>query len=327
MLKKYGDDSVPKLLAAFADNLSTNQAVEKASGVSVEQFEQGYREYVAGLVESWGLQASTAPQNVERLKTALVADSDNADIHAALAAAHLAKGELPLARKHANQAAKIDSRQPTAALVLATLARPQDPVEATRIAQSAFHPQSPHEGLLLLLADLKLTEKENMLAEKLLLLGKKRFPSLDQWNQRLAKLYAAQKDAAKLEPVLMELFATQEDDSSLPAKLAEFAAARQDTEAVERWSRATLQIDVKHAASHARLAAALDAADKPAEAIAEWEAAVENDDKHPEWQLELAKLLIKSGDRERARGILEELVETSPALPGLVEVAQELRNE
>jgi Flp pilus assembly protein TadD len=325
LAKTYGDESVPKLLAAFADNLSTTDAVEKASGVKVEQFEQGYRSYVGNLVESWGLQASTASQNIERLKMALAADPQNADLQAALAAAHLAKGELPLARKHAAVAAKLAPKQPTAALVLATLARPQDPVAATRIAQAALDPQSPHEGLLLLLADLKLADKQNVLAEKLLLLGKQRFPSLDQWNQRLARLYATQKDVAKLEPVLVELFTMQEDDASLPAKLAELALARKDFAAAERWSRATLQINVKHAASHARLAAALLAADKPAAALPEWEAAVENDDKHPQWKLELARLLIKSGQRERAEGILEKLVETSPGLPGLVEAAQELR--
>lgn len=325
MLKTFGEESVPKLLAAFADNLSTNQAVEKASGVGVEQFEQGYREYVARLVESWGLQASTAPQNVERLKTALVADPDNADIHAALAAAHLAKGELPLARKHANQAAKIDPKQPTAALVLATLARSQDAAEATRIAQSALNPQTPHEGLLLLLADLKLAEEENVLAEKLLLLGRKRFPSLDQWNQRLAKLYATQKDAAKLEPVLVELSQVQEDDASIPARLAEFALARQDWAATERWSKAALQIDVRHATSHARLAQALASSGKDDLALLEWEAAVELDEKQPLWQLELAKALLKAGERERAKDILEKLADTSPELPGLVEAAQELR--
>jgi hypothetical protein len=325
MLKTYGEESVPKLLAAFADNLSTTQAVEKASGVNVEQFEQGYEEYVGKLVESWGLQASTASQNIERLQAKLTDDAKSPDLLAALAAAHLAKGELPLARKYAAQAARLSPKQPTAALVLATLARSQDPQEATRIAQSALNPQSPHEGLLLLLADLKLAEKENVLAEKLLLLGKKRFASLDQWNQRLAKIYAAQRDAAKLEPVLIELSQMQEDDASIPAKLAEFALARQDRAATERWSKAALQINVRHAASHARLAQALEASGKREAALPEWEAAVELDEKQPQWQLELAKALLKAGERERAKDILEKLAETSPALPGLVEAAEELR--
>jgi tetratricopeptide (TPR) repeat protein len=325
MLKTYGDQSVPRLLAAFAENLSTTEAVEKASGVKVAQFEQGYREYVGKLVDSWGLQASTASQNIERLQEKVAEQPENADLHAALAAAHLAKGELPLARKHAVQAAKLSPKQPTAALVLATLARSQDPQQAMRIAQSAFDPKSPHEGLLLLLADLKLAEKENVLAEKLLLLGKKRFPSLDQWNQRLAKLYAQQKDATKLEPVLVELSQVQEDDASIPAKLAEFALARQDFAATERWSKAALQINVRHGPSHARLAQSLAASGKDQAALMEWEAAAATDDKQPPWQLELAKALLKAGKRERAKTILEKLADTSPDLPGLVEAAEELR--
>jgi predicted Zn-dependent protease len=325
MLKTYGEKSVPKLLAAFADNLSTSEAIEAASGVSVQQFEQGYREYVAGLVKAWGLEASTASQNIDRLQEKLAADSDSADLLAALAAAHLAKGELPQARKYATDAARRSPKQPMAALVLATLVRSDDPQQAMRIAQSVFDPKSPHESLLLLLADLKLADKEYVLAEKLLLLGKKRFPSLDQWNLRLAKLYASQKDAQKLEPVLIELSQMQEDDASITAKLADLALARHDLAAAERWSKATLQIDLRHAAAHACQAQVLAAAGKEDVALQEWEAAVELDGKRPEWQLELARALIKSGDKDRAQGILEKLVETSPALPGLVEVAQELR--
>ena len=325
MLKKYGEQSVPKLLAAFADNLSTSEAIEAASGVSAQQFEHAYHEYIADLVQAWGLEASTASQNIDRLQEKLAADSDNADLLAALAAAHLAKGELPQARKYATQAAKHSLHQPMAALVRATLARSEDPQQAMRIAQPALDPKLPHEGLLILLADLKLADKNYVLAEKLLLLGKKRFPSLDQWNLRLAKLYASQKDTRKLEPVLVELSQMQEDDASITAKLAELALARHDLAAADRWSKATLQIDVRHAGAHACQAQALAAAGKADVALQEWEAAVELDDKRPEWQLELAKALIKSGDKDRAQGLLEKLVETSPALPGLVEAAQELR--
>lgn len=326
MTKTYGDESVPKLLKAFADNLSTHDAVERASGVKVAEFEQGYRDYLGQLVEYWGLQASTPSQDIEALRARLKAEPDNADLHAALAAAHLAKSELPLARKHATQSARLVPKQATAAYVLATLARAsQDDAGAERMALAALDLQSPHEGLLLLLADLKLADKQDAVGEKLLLLGKKKFPSLDQWNQRLARLYAKRKNSAQLEPVLIELAATQEDDASLPAKLAELALARDDFAAAERWSRATLQIDVRHAASHARLAQALAAAGKSDAALPEWEAAVQLDDQQPAWKLELAKALLKSGERERAEAILEKLADTSPSLPGLVEAAEELR--
>jgi predicted Zn-dependent protease len=323
--KAYGDESIPKLLAAFAKNLSTNEAIEKASGVKVADFEGGYREYVGELVKSWGLLDSTPSQNIERLKAKLADQPENADLLAALAAAHLGKGELPLAKKFATQAAKLIPKQPTAAFVLASLAKAQDPALAERIAQAALDLSSPHEGLLLLLAEGKLANKQKSMGEKLLLLGKKRFPSLDQWNQHLARLYAQQKDEAKLEPILAELSLTQEDDASIPAKLVELALARQDFAGVKQWSQATLRIDVRHAAAHAGLAQAFMSDGKPDAALPEWEAAVERDDKHPQWKLELARLLIKAGERDRAEALLENLVKTAPGLPGLVEAAQELR--
>ena len=116
-----------------------------------------------------------------------------------------------------------------------------------------------------MLADLKLAEKQNVLAEKLLLLGKRRFPVARSVESAVGELVCQRKKTTtKLEPVLIELFAMQEDDVSLPAKLAEIAMARKDSAAAERWSRAALQIDVKHAASHAGLATGFAAAGKPA---------------------------------------------------------------
>jgi len=326
MTSRYGNDSVPRLLRAFEANASAQQAVEQATGAPAAEFEKGYRRYVGNLVDSWGLSASTSSRDIDRLEQEWKAEPDNPDRLTALAAAHFAKSELAPARKYANQAVRLAPRQPTAAYVLASLAlASQDQAGAERIAKAALDPSSPHEGLLLLLVDLKLADDENAFAEKLLLLGKKHFTSLDQWNVRLARLYAKAKNDAKLEPVLIELVATQEDDPSLPAKLAELAVARKDDAAVEHWSKATLQIDVRHAASHARLAQVLQSQEKAEKALTEWEAAVELDDKQPAWKLELARLLIKSGNRDRAKAILEDLVEFSPNLPGLVEAAQELR--
>jgi tetratricopeptide (TPR) repeat protein len=201
----------------------------------------------------------------------------------------------------------------------------KDMASAERIAQGALDPASPHEALLSLLVDIKIAAKEHGIAEKLLLLGKKRFPALAHWNKRLAKLYASQRDNQRLEPVLIELVATEEDDPSIPAKLADLAVARKDTVAVERWSKATLQIDVNHAPSHARLAEVFTAKDKLPAAIREWQAAVRANDKEAAWKLSLARLLLRTGEREQAEALLEDLVETAPGLPGLVEATQELR--
>jgi predicted Zn-dependent protease len=321
-----GPESVHRLLAAFAENRSTPEAVSLAAGMPAEKFEQAYREFLKKQVESWNLASATPRKNIEQLQKHLATDPRSAELLAALALAHFGKEELPLARKFALQSTALEPKNATAAYVLASLAaKSGDSATATRLAQAALDPQSPHEGLLLLLADLKFQAKQNAVAEKLVLLGKKRFPGLEQWNERLVRLYSATKDDEKLEPVLTELWSQREDDASVPAKLLELAGKRGDQPAAERWAKATLAVDVRHAPSHAVLAEAHTAANDHPAARREWEAAIASDDKHPNWQLALAKTCLKLGDRDRARQILERLADTSPSLPGLVEAAQELR--
>ncbi len=328
-MEQLNAQSVQRLLLAYERNLSTPEAIEAATGITAEEFERGFREHLGELVATWGLTTSTPSQQIERLQREAAAQPENADRVAELAAAYLASGALPQAKKYATTATKLNPKQSTAAFVLATLAaRSGETAVAESIAQRAFKPAEPHEGLLLLLAGLKLAEGETVLGEKLLLLGKKQFPALEQWNLHLAKLYAKQKNNEKLEPVLVELAGPQHNDASITARLAELALAREDFAAAERWSKATLQIDIRHAPSHAQLARQHTARKEFPAALAEWEAAVAADEKQeqPAWRLELARLLIQSGQRERATAILEQLVKTSPNLPGLVEAAQELES-
>jgi predicted Zn-dependent protease len=324
--QQHGPESIAQLLAAFAKNRSTHDAVQDAAGVPVEEFERGYREFLASEVKRWGLLDSTPSGDLERCKQRVAKNPEDPVALAELAAAHFDQRELPLARQYATRAAALAPRQPMAAYVLASLARATDDVPlAERTAQGALDLRAPQEGLLLLLAEIKLADKQYPIAEKLLLLGKKRFPELDQWNVRLARLYGATKADDRLAPILAELVTTQEDSVAAPAKLVSLALERDDDDDAERWAVATLRIDVRHAAAHAALAQVYARREKFDAALAEWEWAVRYNDKHPEWKLQLARALIKQGHRERAAGLLESLLETSPNLPGLVEAAQELR--
>ena len=47
MLDHFGDDALAKMLAAYADNLNTRAAIQRAFGVGQEEFERGYVEYLA----------------------------------------------------------------------------------------------------------------------------------------------------------------------------------------------------------------------------------------------------------------------------------------
>ena len=50
MIETYGKDTIPKMLDAYRRNESTKDAIPKVFGVTVEEFETGYRNFLKKLV-------------------------------------------------------------------------------------------------------------------------------------------------------------------------------------------------------------------------------------------------------------------------------------
>jgi predicted Zn-dependent protease len=325
MRKQYGGDSVAKLLHAIAENYTTAEAIAQATKVTIAEFEAGYKAYVSAQVAQWNLSQAVVVDHPAPLQAALAKSPDDVALRANLAAAYLGKGELVLARRYATEALESKSSQQTAAFVLASLAaQTGNMAEAERIAQSHVSIAQPHPDLLLLLATSKLAGKQYPLAEKLLLLGRKHFPSLDAWEENLAKLYAIQKDHAKLQPILESLTWCKEDDAALPAKLMELAWEANDAAATERWAMATLRVNVNHDAAHAYRGMALADLKRQGESLAEFAAISKDAKMQPAWKLAFARVLLATGNRDRAKELVEGLIMSAPDLPGLLELAREL---
>ena len=325
MRSRYTPASAAKLLQALAMNNTTSEAIRRATGVPLAEFEAGYRKYLEQQIAEWKLLEVVGSADADQLRDNFAKTPKNADLQAELAAAYLARGDLALAKRHAGEALGKNAKQQTAAWVLATLAQQSgDMAEAERLAQATLDIQRPHADLLLMLAERKLASKQYPLAEKLLLLGKKQFPSLDKGDELLVKLYAATHDSQKLRPVLEALAFRREDDATLPAKLMELAWQEQDFPATERWAMATLRIDVLHAAAHAYRGLALARQGRNGESLPEFAVAVKSDKMLPAWKLVYATVLLATENKAEARRMVEELIAQSPDLPGLVELAREV---
>jgi len=261
-LHAHGEDALTRLLAAYADNLTTPEAIRRALGVEVEQFEAGYREYLDKLLADEGVEAAEAARPVRtlaELERAVADNPEDADLAAQLAYAYLLRDDKPTARKWADAALEIQPKQQLAAYVLARLLLSiGDAKGALARLEESLNREQPQPNLLSLLAGLKLRSRDYKAAEELYELGAKKFPDDLQWNKLLAAVYLQSKQDEKLAGALASMVKVDYDNAVLCKKLAQLAAKRNDHAETLRWANQTLHIDVMDAEAHALLAQALE---------------------------------------------------------------------
>ena len=89
LTKTYGEKSIGKMLAAFAEGLDTGPALEKACNVKKEVFEKGYREFLAEQVKNTPTRPVQKEMTLKQLREANAKNPDDADLAVRLAESNL----------------------------------------------------------------------------------------------------------------------------------------------------------------------------------------------------------------------------------------------
>src|SRR5262245_30460211 len=121
LLSKYGDQAISKLLAAYADRYTTDEALDRCFGVKRNDLEAGYRHYVEEVVASAKKSLPAARQSLAELQRKAESSPDSVTAAAELALAWLERDDKPQARRWALAAKRLDEKQPLAAYGLARL--------------------------------------------------------------------------------------------------------------------------------------------------------------------------------------------------------------
>ena len=328
VLEAYGQDATAKMLAAYAEHLSTPQVLEKCFQVKQADFESGYRKFLDGVIAKSGAGAAAAKElrSLAELQKAAAAEGAAPRALAELARAQLDRKANAEARKWALAAQKKEPAEPLAAYVLARLQLLiGDTDAAVDLLEKALDENKPQEDLLALLAALKLKGEDFAAAEKLYLLGEKHFPASDRWSKGLARIYLHEDDASRLIPVLTRLATLEPDSMTLRKKLAELALEAKDFSQARNWGLQIIHLDLQDAEAHALLAAAaVGLKDFPA-ACEEYQTAVELSGERNDWRMALAQALADSGKKEEARKAAEALKEKEPDYPGLDKLLESLK--
>jgi tetratricopeptide (TPR) repeat protein len=313
MIDRFGPEKTGELLAAYKNNLTTGEAIPKVFGVEKPVFEQGYRDYLDGIVAQLRgrkLQETVSPAAAEK---SYRENPDDLGIAARYAHELFKLGKRKEARKIALAVLEQNRGEPLAAVVMAGLElRSEDTPAAMEWLEPALDKEDPHPKVLDLLAELHLKQQELTKAAELYELGLAHDPDHVPWLRGLATALLKSLEFEKLKPVLERLVVADGDNAAVRKKLAQMALQDQEFADVVRYARLALFIDVQDVDTHRLLAEGYVGLKQFDKAIDEWTVALKLKPDDVDIEVELARAEAAAGKKEAAITRLDKLLEREP---------------
>lgn len=311
MRKQYGNETIPKLLEAYRENLPTPKAVPHAFGVELAEFEKGYRKYLDELVRSLSGGRVSKEQSLAELEKAHKTNPDDADAAGDYARALLKLRRTSEARELAESALEKNPKSAPAALVVAALSlRAADVETAAATLEPALDRDNPHPELLAMLAQVRLKTEEFEEAEKLFKLGRRKFPHDATWSKGRAAVALKTGDRSELKSALEDLAHLDGDDPAWARKRAQIALDDGEHEKAVKFGRDALFVDVTNVDVHRILGLANLALKNHEMAAREFEVALElkPDEAGDDVELGLARAYIGLDRKDDARARLNAIL-------------------
>lgn len=256
MIEKFGPETIGKLLDAYRNNLTTDQAIPKVFGVRKAEFEEGYRDYLSKLVGNMLIVAVAGKdagdsRPLAEIERAHQENPDDARAAARLAYAYLKANRRKEARQLAEAALARNKAEPLAAVTMAQLElRGEDLDAAVSFLEPALDRENPDPLVLELLAQTRSKQAKFAEAADLFGLGLRRDPDHVPWLKGLAAAYLKSGDTARLRTVLERIAVTDADDATVRLKLAKMSLDEKNYEEAVKYARMALQVDVLDPETH-----------------------------------------------------------------------------
>lgn len=315
MQQEFGEDALTRLLAEYCTTTKTPLAIQQAFNVSIQDFEQGYREHLEAIVRAVRRKRSPQRLSFREAQGRVENQPDDAAAHAQLALSMIrAIGYEQPTLDALNRALELEPTEPLAVALLANYhLRNDDDEQALELLQQAGNGSTQEPVYLRVQA--AAYRRANRMDEAIEVLNYaiNRFPLEDGFYDDLLEIYDDTKvDADKLEALLVELAARDYDDIPSRKRLARLAASTDDNAAAIRWAREALAVDVRDPEMHQILAEHLRTSGETAAAIRAYENLMLLDRVPIESRLNFAKLLRKAGQHERSASVLRRLLNDTP---------------
>ena len=323
--KTYGEEVVPRMLAAYRQGKSTGEVLRETLQTSPTRFESEFVRFVKETIDTEGASRETPRPILAEAKAALEKSPEEAAARGAYAYALFVNKEAAEGLRRAELVLQTTPAEPWSALVVAIAKlREKHPAEALEVLQPASDVEPPNSHVLLLYGSLLHSEEKTETATQVLERARKTFPKNRAMQQELADLYREADRLAEAKMLWEELAASDYDDVEPRRTLAETAWSEGDAEAAARWAREALMIDVGHAGLHTLLARAESRRGRHRESARAWKSVLWLDPRHTEAPLECAKELVAAGETGEAREVLKSLLNDQPRHKGARELLRQL---
>jgi tetratricopeptide (TPR) repeat protein len=245
LTKTHGEKSIGKMLAAFQEGLDTGPALQKACGVAKEDFEKGYRAFLAQKVKNLPARPARKEMTLKQLRDAHAKNPDDLAIAGQLAEKNYELGKKREAKELADKIRDKEPRNPTAVYVKARLLIDEGKADlAVTILEGIANNDLKDTKPLKLLALLQYNSMKFPQAAKTCELARTIDPHDPYWIKELQKVYIKTQDKDKLVEIFEEVARIDPDDF-LPRKT--LAIRNHDmgkNMEAEKYARMALEIDV-----------------------------------------------------------------------------------
>ncbi|CAN5907588.1 hypothetical protein BH23PLA1_BH23PLA1_31560 [soil metagenome] len=326
MVKRFGEDSLFKLLDAYRRGLTTPEAVVDSFEFEVADFEEGYLDFLDEVIKTIRTRVDDEEEvRFSALQLQLRRNPEDADLNARIAYEYFARRDYKEARPYADKALELKEHHPLASWVKARLFLfIGDDTAALQVLEPAFDPDEPNERVVDLLAELKMKEGDLDEAERLYELARQDDPLHSKWIAGLARVHLRQGNEEAFLNDLKMLAENDADDLSVRSALARRYLENEEYAEAERWATDCLYIDVYDSAHHVVLADARVGLGNHEGAIEEYEVALTLEPKRPDdLRVKVASSLAALGRMEEALATLDEILDRDPGHPE----AKALRSE
>ena len=257
---RFGEQAHARLLDAYRDNLSTEDAISRACGVELTDFEDGYSKFLEAYVQELSDARVPPPLPVDvaqqRWRDRPTDRAEQAELAWAMWQAARKREALQIAERLQEDS----PGQPLAVAVVADSMRQNGQVEAAgELVASNLDVADPHPALLVLLARVRSAQRNWSKARELWQIAVDRWPREPGFLKGLTAVVLQQGDDQALQPLLERLAALDADDRLSRMKLASLASQDEDWDAAIRWAGEALHVDVTNESMHRILAEAYEA--------------------------------------------------------------------
>ncbi len=322
--QKYGADANARLLTAYREGKTTQEALRALFATEVPQFEAEYQTFIADLAKTFTASRSPVLPDLKTAEAKYNANKDDMQAADEYAFVLVRSRRVPLAREIAEQVLKIEPKRPLSNVVVAMTDSKANRAGGIEKLVSLRNEGVVHRELLAILCLLTSQERQWDVLLETAQLGRRDCPRDKFFASAAAKACEELKQTEPLVEVLESLVLLDQDDPASRRKLAKLKLASGDAASARQWAEDSLLIDVTSIETQElRGQACLKLEDWPA-AEKSFATALELDPDRLISLLGLVEADVRLDKKEEARKLFDTILKTHAGDAGVKELQTRL---